>query len=338
MAKQIKMKDIADALGVSTVTVSKALSDKDGVSEAVKKTIKAKAEELGYAYHPVFKKQGESTSGNIGIIVADCFFEENTFYSNLYAKIVKELNKRHYSAILEVISASSQEQRVLPEMIQTEKVEGLIILGQMKKEYITEIARSKIKYVLMDFYNDEFENGAVVGDNVYGAYLLTKYLIANGHTKIGFVGNIRSTSSILDRYLGYYKALIEHDIELDKNWIIDDRDENGSFIYLKLPEKMPTAFVCNCDEVAFNLIQELKEKKYQIPHDISVVGFDDFIYATLSKPQLTTFRIDQENMAESAVESILKEISQPNYKARRIIISGKIIIRDSVKNIAVGRI
>lgn len=338
MAKQIKMKDIADALGVSTVTVSKALSDKDGVSEAVKKTIKAKAEELGYAYHPVFKKQGESTSGNIGIIVADCFFEENTFYSNLYAKIVKELNKRHYSAILEVISASSQEQRVLPEMIQTEKVEGLIILGQMKKEYITEIARSKIKYVLMDFYNDEFENGAVVGDNVYGSYLLTKYLIANGHTKIGFVGNIRSTSSILDRYLGYYKALIEHDIELDKNWIIDDRDENGSFIYLKLPEKMPTAFVCNCDEVAFNLIQELKEKKYQIPHDISVVGFDDFVYATLSKPQLTTFRIDQENMAESAVESILKEISQPNYKARRIIISGKIIIRDSVRNIAIGRI
>lgn len=338
MAKQIKMKDIADALGVSTVTVSKALSDKDGVSEAVKKTIKAKAEELGYAYHPVFKKQGESTSGNIGIIVADCFFEENTFYSNLYAKIVKELNKRHFSAILEVISAGSQEQRVLPEMIQTEKVEGLIILGQMKKEYITEIARSKIKYVLMDFYNDEFENGAVVGDNVYGSYLLTEYLIANGHTKIGFVGNIRSTSSILDRYLGYYKALIEHDIELDKNWIIDDRDENGSFIYLKLPEKMPTAFVCNCDEVAFNLIQELKEKKYQIPHDISVVGFDDFVYATLSKPQLTTFRIDQENMAESAVESILKEISQPNYKARRIIISGKIIIRDSVRNIAVGRI
>ncbi|MGN0739228.1 MAG: LacI family DNA-binding transcriptional regulator [Treponema sp.] len=334
MAKTIKMKDIADALGVSTVTVSKALSDKDGVSEAVKETIKAKAEELGYQHHSVLKKQGDNMSGNIGIIVAECFFEENTYYSNLYAKIVKELNKRHYSAILEVISAATQDSLVLPEMLRTGKVEGLIILGQMKKEYISEIAGSKIKYVLMDFYNDEFDNGAVVGDNVYGTYLLTEYLISNGHKKIGFIGNIRSTSSILDRYLGYYKALIENNIELNKDWILDDRDEKGSFIPLNLPEKMPTAFVCNCDQVAFNLIQELKDRNYKIPQDISVVGFDDFVYATISKPQLTTFRIDQENMAESAVESVLKEIARPDYKVGRIVISGKVIIRDSVQNIA----
>lgn len=334
MAKLIKMKDIADALGVSTVTVSKALSGKDGVSEAVKQTIKAKAEELGYTYRSALKQQDKTVSVTVGIIVSECFFEENTFYSNLYAKIVKELTKRRCSAILEVISAKTQAECILPEMIQNGTVPGLIILGQMPKEYVAKIAESGAAHVLMDFYTGESGADAVVGDNMFGSYLLTQHLIANGHRNIGFVGNIHSTSSILDRFLGYYKALIENGIALNQNWIVSDRDENGSFVSLELPGQMPTAFVCNCDEVAFNLVQELKERRLRVPEDVSVVGFDDFVFATLCRPQLTTFRIDQERMAERAVDSVLKEIENPAHSKTRIVISGNLVIRDSVQNIA----
>jgi LacI family transcriptional regulator len=328
------MKDIAKELDVSTVTVSKALSDKDGVSEEVREKIKEKAKEMGYRLSSSLKNIRDGIHYNIGIIVAERFIKENGYYSNLYQLLVQRLTEIDYSGILEIISDEDESYGVLPRVIQNKKVDGLIILGQMSGKYIQLIEESNIMFIFLDFHNEDSDTGVVIGDNVYGSYRLTNYLITMGHKKIGFIGDIYATSSIMDRYLGYYKSLLLNSIEQKEEWIIKDRDEKGKICDFELPKDMPTAFVCNCDEIAYILIQKLQKEGYHVPDDISVVGFDNYIYATLSTPKLTTYGVNLENMAEEAVSSILFAIKHSRSNVGRKVISGKLYVRDSVKKIS----
>lgn len=333
MGKSITMRDIANALEVSTVTVSKALSDKEGVSDEVRAKIKQKAQEMGYRYNSLAKAMKEGSSYNIGILVSEKFFSSNSFYSDLYKKIIMELTRIKYSGILEIISYEDEVELNMPNMVVNNKVDGIILMGQISTSYIEHMDEMGIPYIFLDFYDEHSQIGAIVSDNVYGSYLLTNYLISMGHTHIAFIGNITATSSILDRYLGYYKSLLFHNIEMKKEWLISDRDESGKYINIEFPEEMPTAFVCNCDQVAYHVMEQLKERGYLIPEDISIVGFDDYIYSTICSPQLTTFRVDMEAMGEIAVDAISKKIVNEEYLMGRKVVSGNLIIRDSVKRI-----
>lgn len=331
--KSVTMKDIALRLNVSTVTVSKALSDKEGVSKELKERIKKTADEMGYRYNNAARMIKDGISYNIGIIVSERFIHEDAFYSKMYQSAIKKLSDVNYYGLLEIVSVENEEKCIVPNIIQNNKVDGIIILGQMGYKYVKMIEKYEIPFLFLDFYNEDYTVDSIIGDSIYGTYVLTNYLIEKGHRKIGFVGSVLQTSSILDRYIGYYKAMIQNQLTFEKEWVIEDRDDKGNFIEFILPENMPTAFVCNCDEVAYKFVARLKKEGYRVPDDISVVGFDNYIYATLTNPKLTTFESNIDNMAENAVEAIIKKVKDKNYVLGRKVISGKLIIRDSVKDI-----
>lgn len=333
--KNVTMKDIADKLNISTVTVSKALSDKDGVSDELKNRIKKVSEEMGYRYNTLAKSMKEGKSYNVGIVVADRFIRDDgdAFYLKMYQSVIKSLSKAGYYGIMEIINSEQEKDMLLPNVILNNKVDGLIILGQMSYEYVSAINSTEIPLVFLDFYDELLEVDSVVSDSFYGSYILTNHLIAQGHKNIAFVGNILSTSSILDRYLGYYKSLLSNGIEMKEEWILTDRSEEGTYIDIELPEEMPTAFVCNNDGVAYLLINKLKKKGYKVPEDVSVVGFDNYIFATISNPKLTTVEVDIALMSDEAVKAILGKINNEDYRIGRAVINGKLIIRDSVKKL-----
>ena len=326
------MKDIAEKIGVSTVTVSKALSDKEGVSYELKEKIKKLAEEMGYRFNTAARSMKDGLSYNVGVIIPERFTGLNqSFYLHFYQTISKVLEKQGYYGILHILRPEDEEDFTLPRIYSEQKVDGFIILGQINKGYIQKLQSIELPTVFVDFYDDHAKIDAVITDNFYGAYELTNYLIRSGHEKIAYVGNIYSTSSIQDRFLGYYKSLLEHGIKLNEAFIINDRDAEGTYIEIELPEQLPTAFVCNCDQVAHNLINKLKELGYSIPDDFSVVGFDNDIYATISEPKLTTVEVDIKEMSKIAVEFICEKINSSDKKHDRVQVKGKIIFRDSVK-------
>ena len=137
----------------------------------------------------------------------------------------------------------------------------------------------------------------------------------------------------MDRYIGYYKAMLLARLKIRPEWLIDDRDEEGNKIELKLPEDMPTAFVCNSDAVAFETIKQLQNKGYSVPEDVSVVGFDNFIYSEMSTPKITTYGVDMDAMVQNTVRIILKKIEDKDYHVGRVVVSGTMIERQSVKKI-----
>ncbi|MBU7591310.1 LacI family DNA-binding transcriptional regulator [Metabacillus halosaccharovorans] len=335
MKNNVTMRDIADKLGVSSVTVSKALNDKEGVGEELKLKIKALAEQMGYRYNAMAKSMKEGLSYNIGVIIPERFAgtEQSSFYLNVYKSITKILENQGYYGILNILSHTDEKQLNLPRIYNENKVDGFIILGQISKAYIQKIQEIDIPKVFLDFYAEHADIDSVTTDNFYAAYELTNYLFRNGHEEIAYVGNLYSTSSIQDRFLGYYKSLLEHGMVLKQEFIINDRDEEGTYIDIKLPETLPTAFVCNCDQVAHNLVQKLNKEGYKVPEDCSVVGFDNDIYATITDPALTTVEVDIEQMATNSVNFVLEKLKDKNKTFGRVLVKGKIIYRNSVKKL-----
>ena len=102
---------------------------------------------------------------------------------------------------------------------------------------------------------------------------------------------------------------------------------------ISLPLIMPTAFVCNCDETACHLITQLKESGYRVPEDISVTGFDNSVYSSISVPNITTIEVNTAQMANVAVEALLEKIDSPSFSIGMIQIKGKIIFKDSVMSL-----
>ncbi len=324
------MRDIANKIGVSSVTVSKALNDKDGVSEELKDKIKQLAADMGYRFNSVARSMKDGLSYNIGVVIPERFAGANQFYLHFYEHLSKVLDNHKYYGILQILNVYDEEQLVLPRIYHEKKVDGFIILGQISKPYMELLQQADVPFLFLDFYTDDVDIDAIISDNFYGMYEMTNYLIKQGHDKIAFVGNIYSTSSIQDRFLGYYKSILEHHLQLQEDYVIPDRDRRGTFVDLQLPKDMPTAFVCNCDRVAYILSNKLKEHGYRIPEDCSVVGFDNDIYSTIADPQLTTVEVNVEEMSQAAVKSIIEKVKNPKHTIGRLMVKGRIIHRQSV--------
>lgn len=328
MDKKVRMADIAQKLGISIVSVSKGLSGKDGVSEEMRTKILKTARELGYhAPHP--KKQEEKLLGNIGILVADRFIADNAFYPNLYRQVLRCCNEVGCSAMLEIVTPEAEQECTVPSMIEGCKVDGVIFMGELQRDYLTHVMGQGLPCILLDFYDERIEADSVTSDNVTGAYRLTNHLIRTGRREIGFVGSIFATTSIMDRFFGYTKALLQEGIEPRPEWRIEDRDAAGHFIPLELPEKMPQAFVCNCDEVAYNLVELLKRRGYRVPQDVAVTGYDDYQFAQICDPQLTTYQVSTADMGGIVVSQLIRKIKGKRVSNGNIVVSGKLILRDS---------
>ncbi len=323
------MKDIGREVGVSAVTVSNALAGRPGMSDKMREEILKKAEEMGYAY-PQQEKLRPRAHLDIGILVPDHFFQSDSFYSVMYKRLVKKLAEQGCFGLLELLSGEEERTLALPKLVSAGRADGLILLGQPEKEYFRMLGQQGIPVLFLDFYDEHGSADAVVGDNSYGCYRLTSHLIKNGHTRIGFVGSYRATSSIMDRYLGFYRAMLAHDLPVREEWVIPDRNERGEVLEkLALPRELPTAFVCNCDLVAENLMRQLAEQGIRVPEDLSVTGFDDFYVGPKTGPALSTFRVDTDAMIDLAVKIIADRCAGVNKPFGRTVISGHPVYRDS---------
>lgn len=338
MAKQVRLKDIAEKAGVSIVSVSKALSGQKGVSEETRKRISGIASEMGYHVQSPAREKTK-VSYNIGILIKKEYFSErNSFYGSLLQYVNSEASAMECFTMLEIIPYEKAENGVLPQMLSDDRIDGILIIGILQTEYLKLIrANAKVPIIYLDFTVTRYNRDAVISDSFYGAYQLTNYLFEMGHKKIAYVGTLLSTTSITDRYLGYLKAMMEHGIEVKSEWIIPDRNRETGIIdkdlYFPLPEDMPTAFVCNCDLAAAFLERKLSENGLHVPDDVSVVGYDNFSYQGVSDINFTTYEVDLKEMARKAVRNLVHKMNGEYYKKGLIIVSGRLIERGSVKRL-----
>lgn len=331
--KKVKLETIAEKLGVSIVTVSNALKGKKGVSGEMREKIIRTAQQMGY--QSVQREKKTRDSHIIGAIVAERYVREfPSFYMEVYKSISQEAMKRGSLTMLEVATREKENLEEKFSAFQDCGIEGVILIGEMKKEYIDAV-RSEYKnvpIVCVDYYDVYDDMDYIVTDGFGGMEQMTRLMIKEGIRDLAFVGTVNATKNITDRYLGYCKALDKAGIEDAKHHIIADRDSAGEVFDLnpQLPEKLPQGFVCNCDRTAFAIIRKLKERGMRVPEDISVVGFDNYP-PDANGGRLTTYQNDEQLLANLSIHTMIRRIEGRKKPEGIRIVEGSVVHGESVK-------
>ena len=332
---KVRLVDIAEKVGVSSVTVHNALSGQKGVSAGMREKILKAAEEMGYRQEATAKKREQGTEGfwKIGVIIAENYLAQySTYYWKMYQELSLIATEKQCYTTIEVLKKDAERKTLeLPQIVKNNGIDALIIIGEISRIYVRHLKKYLQKpIVFLDFYDNEIARDAVIADNFQGMYQMTELLFAQGIREIGFIGSIYATSSIMDRYCGFQKSVMEHRVQVPEEWVIEDRDDLGQ-VGFELPRRLPEAFACNCDLVAGMLITKLKEQGYRVPEDISVTGFDNFLQPGYADMRITTYEINTRAMAKVALDKILKQLKNPDKGRNLEIISGRVIWKNSVK-------
>lgn len=333
MAKKVTMQKIADKIGVTKVSVSKAINNQQGISDNLREQILAIAKQMGYTK---LKNEEEKKNYSFAVVSPKRFFlEDETFYTTIYYYLNKRCMEKNYTVSCFVINDKEEISGLIPSQLLTSNFDGIFIAGEFKRDYLKKIESLNGTKIAIDFYMLGITMDSVVIDNYDTGLEVTSYLIQRGHKKIGFVGNIKHTSSICDRYFGYSKAMKINNIPINEEWHISNNDTHTGVYTLdfQLPEDMPTAFVCHCDKAAFTLMQKLELCGIKVPDDVSVISFDNTSICDLVTPKLTSVDIDRKQIAIYSLEQMIYRLNHPHSLPKKIYLGSKLIERESVKDI-----
>ncbi|MGB4658119.1 MAG: LacI family DNA-binding transcriptional regulator [Mobilitalea sp.] len=332
-SKKITMQAIADQLDVSKVTVYKALNNQKYVSEELRERIVNTANKMGYVA-PI--KISQSRTNRLAFITPKRFFlKDESFYTTIFYHLNNACLNDEILLTLFVVNNIEEENCTLPNTLSQGNFDGVFIAGEMKDDYIKCIGNLSLPILLIDFYKPNFNYDCVIADNFFNGFSATNYLIERGHTEIGFVGSLKQTTSISDRFFGYQKALVNHGLTFNPDWhLINYNPVTGIYdLDTPLPGNLPTAFVCHCDKAAYFIIQRLNMENIKVPKDISIISFDNTDLAASSSPALTTIDISTKDIAKKSYAQLQARIEDNTIPKQRIYIPCNIIERDSTKSL-----
>lgn len=337
MEKKVSIYDIAKYLSISPASVSYVINGIDKVSSETKKRVLQAIDELGYVRDNIARTLSTGKSQLIGLFlptkeIAQAF-RENPFYSEYLGGIQEGISSFDYDVI---ISGEERSEHFIP-WAKSRGLDGVIVLGKFPKSMVDDIRNLNIPVVLSDVYEEYVSGISGVRINDFkGMYEATKYLIDNGHKKIGFVGSRYLSQVDNKRFEGYIAALKEADLEINEQFYYDTLStfEKGANIALEiLARNNVTAVVCCSDALAIGIIKKYHEVGKEIPDDLSIIGFDDIRDAQYVNPTLTTLHQDISLKGIRASQIIIDKINNKNDAATIEVIEPKLVIRNSVKNI-----
>lgn len=335
MKNKISMQDIANELGVSRMSVSKALNGQKGMSDELRKKIYDTAISMGYT----LKRQKTEKEANLFIfLITKYFYKENgDFYNIIYYHMNNMCLQKSDKLILLVIDDHDEQNGKIPNIFNEEKVDGIFLVGQIKECFLDKIKSINSNIVAVDFYHYKLEADYILSDNFLLGYSATMFLYGKGHRSVGFVGDMFSSSSICDRYFGYEKALKMNGLEYRDEWIFSNNDSyTGAYtIETELPKDLPTAFVCHCERAAYFLKLTLERKGLRIPDDISLIAFDKTEISSSIMTNLTSFAIEQKEFASLALQAMEERINNKDFAiGTKRYVDTRLIDRGSVKDIS----
>ena len=328
--KKASMQTIADRLGISKVSVSKALGNQPGIGDELRRKVFEVAQEVGYVAD---KRAGTKSTGRFSFLVPKRFFLENeNFYTTIYYYLNRMCMEQSLSLSLHVVNAGEEKSLKIPSLVSKDATDGIFLAGEIDEPYLYSLANLQIPMVSVDFYKPHLVTDCILTDNFFIGYSATMYLIERGHRHIGFVGNPRFQVGITDRFFGYRKALATNGLDFVPEWNIVNNDPATGQYSLEnpLPSNLPGAFVCHCDMAAYFLIKQLQLVGKNVPRDVSLVSFDNTEISRISIPPLTTYDIDKRQFAEKALKRMQERIARPDDPPHRIYIETRLLERDSV--------
>ena len=343
MDKQVTTNDIAQILGISRGTVSKALNDKANVDKYTRRLVIKTATEMGYKRLDkegyITRPDANTNTDTIVIMIRGARYGD-TYWSFFIKGFEEEIINRKYRFTINVIDQEDEDSLILPEYFSNNPPAGIVTIGPFNKEYYLKIKSCGIPVVYVDTAPDVPDSG-LLGDTVMicnreYVFEMATHLIKKGHKRFGFVRDYSLCRSFQDRWEGFCDALKLANLPICEDLIYGMKKNETISVdeliaWLSSIKNLPTCFVCANDLHALITKTALLEIGYSTPRDFAICGFDNDPSVSVLYPQLTTVESHVNYIGGRAMQELFWRMTNPDAPYELIKITSKIHYRNSTE-------
>ena len=335
----VTIKDIAKKVGVSPATVSRVCNNHPSISKETRERVQKAIQELGYEVPASQDALAGTVAKTFGVILPPSAQDayENTFYLKAIRGISQICNQRRANTCIVTGQDYEEVLQSVKTLHQSGRVAGFIILYSRKNDIVIDyLCEQGLLYVIVGKPCDlTSQTISVDNDNLLASREATDYLYDLGHRRIGFLGGKTEFMHASDRKAGYQLSCLLHNLPVNPDYCIEmdglwSNDNHELKQLLQNPEH-PTAFVVGDDLLALALERVCVQMNLSIPEDISIIAFNNSLYAQLASPQLTAVDINSYLLGREAANQILNHSEDPNLTATKTIIPHTIVERSSCR-------
>lgn len=329
---RISLKDLAEQLGVSIATVSRALHSSPEIGKEMQEKVKALAKKLNYRPNPFAQSLRSEAPRIIGVVVPNLVTH---YYAAVLDGIETEARKAGYSVISANSHESKEDETRAIDNFNSLHVEGIIAcLAQDTTDYshFEEISKMGIPLVFFGrtCLSEQFSCVTANGDEA--AQQATQHLIDTGSRRIAFIGGPNHLDMVRRRKHGYLEALRENRIPIERDLVICDRIDYDVALQaatqMLQSDKRPDAILAFNDIITFAAFSAIKQLHLRIPDDVALIGFTDDEHASYVTPRLSTIKDQSGLMGQTACQLLLRHIAG-DTKVYRKIVPQKIVIGET---------
>ncbi len=358
MAERVTIQDIADALGLSRNTVSKAINNTGILADATREKVLKKAIEMGYKQFSYVNIPGIGISGadagctmpldknEIALFTAS-FISNSHFASTMLDNFQRGISDSGYTFTMHRIQEHEIRHLQLPNSYNAEKTAGIICVEMFDKKYCSMLCRLDTPLLFVDTpvsgFDEPLKADVLCMDNQSNIHIFVHEMVKRGKKRIGYIGNCMHCQSFFERFLGYRNAMYLCGLSCPEEYCItdskntaDDSSPQNYRKYLKSRiqslSSLPDVFICANDFIAIDVLLVFKELGISVPKDVWLCGFDDSQESRITSPTLTTIHIHSQIMGFSAVHLLLSRIKDPSMNYRRVYTETSLIYRESTED------
>jgi LacI family transcriptional regulator len=302
------------------------------VSDKTKQKVLDAMEQLGYRPNSIAQSLASSRTNSVGILVSEL---HGPFFGQMMASIESELRAAGKHVIITTGHSEEEKEKDGIDFLISRNCDALIIhVEAVSDDYLIELSQGKTPIYLVSRYVKELDDRCISLDNSVGGYIATKAIINQGHKKIAYIAGPQFKADASNRLSGHKKALAEHNLTFNEHLYYNgDFKETGGNDGLKyfIDNKLEfTAIICANDEMASGAMKYAREHGYALPDDLSVIGYDNVIFANYLYPTLATIDNPVAKMGEMAAKLVLKDVYQHKIENIQRVFEPTLIQRDSM--------
>ncbi|HSH19533.1 MAG TPA: LacI family DNA-binding transcriptional regulator [Draconibacterium sp.] len=331
--RHISLKDLADELGISISTVSRALKDNPIISPNLTRKIKDLAIARNYIPNPLAMGLLRQQTKMIGVIVPDLVTH---FYSSVISGIEEVAKEKGYYILIASSDESLEKERESVNNLLKTRVEGIIACISQETnsfEHFDQLIQSEIPLVFFDRVAESMEVPSVTVDGIEAARNITCHFYQNGCRRIAYISGPDHLNISKHRKEGYLKGLEECGLKFNPELLVESNlnaiDAAHATRKLLSLKQIPDSIFGINDTIAFAAMKEIKKHKFRIPEDIALVGFTDEFHSTVVEPALTSVTHPTLQMGREAARLFFEQVESENRIDEKVILPTNLIIRES---------
>ncbi len=335
VSRRITAEAIAEKLGVSAMTVSRALNGRPNVNRKTREKVLSAARKYGYTPNHIARSLALRKTETIGVVVPEI---SHSFFPEVIRGIEDAVYSAGYHLILTSTAEDVNREQDAIMTLQSKRVDGLLIsTAQTVTDHsmYEETIRQGVPIVFFDRVVQNIGATCVSIDDEDCCARITEHMIGHGYHSIAHLSGPPTVSIGKGRMKGYKKALARHNMKVRPELIVQSGfHEKGGYVAMERllqlsPRERPDAVVAVNDPAAFGAIKAIQEHRLRIPQDIAIVGMTDDIRAELALSPLTTIRQPAYEIGKSAAEALIEEIEERAKPGRKIIVQTELTVRKS---------